>query len=156
VDLEKPGRRHGGEEQSTMKRNLMIWVVALAAVAAAAEKLGTDISAAEREKAVAQLNDSRKGLLAAVSGLSEAQWKYKPGPDRWSVAEVVEHLALVEELIGNGVFSQLPTAPAPGSEHDAQKVDAKLEAIMPDRSTKFKAPEMIQPTGRWTHEVALE
>ena len=41
-------------------------------------------------------NDGARELLAAVASLSPAQWTFKPAPDRWSIVECVEHVALAE------------------------------------------------------------
>ena len=35
-------------------------------------------------------------ILDAIAGLSPAQWTFKPAPDRWSIAEVLEHLSHTE------------------------------------------------------------
>jgi hypothetical protein len=45
--------------------------------------------------ALEYLIETRDGVLEAVKGLSEAQWRFRPSPDRWSGLENVEHLALV-------------------------------------------------------------
>ena len=50
----------------------------------------------ERADALKWLEESRTEFLAAIDGLSEAQWKWKPAPDRWSVGEVAEHIILAE------------------------------------------------------------
>ena len=42
------------------------------------------LSKAEREKAIKLLLDSQKETLEAVSKLSDAQWNYKPSPEKWS------------------------------------------------------------------------
>ena len=47
----------------------------------------------EVDKAVGYMEHSRAGVLEATKGLSEAQWNFKQTPDRWSVAEVTEHIA---------------------------------------------------------------
>ena len=39
----------------------------------------------ERANALPWLEQSRAEFLAAVDGVTEAQWKWKPAPDRWSV-----------------------------------------------------------------------
>jgi hypothetical protein len=114
------------------------------------------ITPAERENALSYLTQSREGVVAAVKGLSEAQLKFKPAADRWSVAEVVEHLALIEEIVNQGVLGKLSGAPAPTAGWDAKKVDAMVLAKVPDRSTKFQAPEPAVPTGRWTPAETLE
>ena len=32
------------------------------------------------------LQQTRQAFLESISGLSDAQWTYKAGPDRWSIA----------------------------------------------------------------------
>ena len=39
----------------------------------------------ERDFAMSSLHASRKLFLDAIAGLSDAQWKFKPAPDRWSI-----------------------------------------------------------------------
>lgn len=56
-------------------------------------------SAADLEKAAAYLEKTRAGVLAATTGLSEAQWKFKTDPARWSVAETLEHIASSEDML---------------------------------------------------------
>jgi|SRR5580704_8418305 hypothetical protein len=108
------------------------------------------LSQKEREEGVAELEGSRKAFLDATNGLSEAQWNFKPGPDRWSIAECAEHIGVTETFILNLITEQALKGPAE-PEKRAQ-VQGKNATIMPmalDRSAKFKAPEIIQPTRRW-------
>jgi uncharacterized damage-inducible protein DinB len=42
------------------------------------------------------LDDARAALLAAVSEAPPAILTERPGEDRWSIADVLEHLAIVE------------------------------------------------------------
>ena len=49
------------------------------------------------------LDDAEKGprnLAAAVSGLPEKVLRYKPAPDKWSILEIVAHLADTELIQG--------------------------------------------------------
>jgi hypothetical protein len=110
---------------------------------------------AELEKGQRYLTETRKGVQNAAKGMTEAQWNFKPGPDRWSAAEVVEHLALIEDVV-LGVLAKLPQGPAPPADWDAKGLDAKLLAQVPDRSTKYEAPPQARPTARWSPEQALE
>jgi len=48
---------------------------------------------------IAELEGSKKAFLDATKGLSEAQWNFKSAPDRWSVAECADHIALAEGFI---------------------------------------------------------
>ena len=47
-----------------------------------------DLAAADRKKGVQYLESTRDGVLAATKGLSDAQWNFKPAPDRWSIATI--------------------------------------------------------------------
>ncbi|MBV9268050.1 MAG: DinB family protein, partial [Acidobacteriaceae bacterium] len=118
--------------------------------------VGQDITPAERDRAVTYLNQTRNALLQEVKGLSDAQWTFKPAPDRWSTAEVVEHLALVEDFFVTKRGPQLMNAPAGSADRDVKRVDALILDKVPDRSTKAKAPDAIVPTGRWTPQSALD
>jgi len=69
------------------------------------------LSAADLDKAMKYLETTRKGVLDATFGLSEAQWNFKPGPDRWSVAEVTEHIALAEDYLRGLVVDKVMKAP---------------------------------------------
>ena len=109
------------------------------------------LSQAEREHAVAELDSSQKAFLAATSGLSEAQWNFKPAPDRWSIAECAEHIGVTETFILNLITEQALKGPAePEKRALVQGKDSSLMTMVVDRTAKFKAPESIQPTRRWT------
>jgi len=109
------------------------------------------LSPAERDHAVAELESSRKAFLEATSGLSEAQWNFKPAPDRWSVAECAEHIGVTEAFIQDLITEQALKGPAePEKRAQVQGKDTSMMAMAVDRSAKFKAPESIQPTRRWT------
>jgi broad-specificity NMP kinase len=48
----------------------------------------------ERAHLIKLLQDSQKEYLSYVENVSEAQWNWKPGQDRWSVGETAEHILL--------------------------------------------------------------
>lgn len=113
-----------------------------------------DITAPERAQAQALLVDSRARLQEAVAGLTPAQWNFKPNPTRWSIAEVLEHLAVTETMI-DGVLNSLFLDPAPPAGRDPSALDSAILTRVPDRSTKAQAPEPIRPTGRWSPAETL-
>jgi hypothetical protein len=113
--------------------------------------VGQTLSQKEREQGVAELDGSRKAFLDATSGLSEAQWNFKPAPDRWSIAECAEHIGVTETFILNLITEQALKGPAePEKRALVQGRDSALMTKVVDRTAKFKAPEAIQPTRRWT------
>jgi hypothetical protein len=113
-----------------------------------------DLSAKEREFAVKYLEETRKKFLDSIDGLTAAQWTFKAGPDRWSIAEAAEHIAISEATILQLITSKIATAPpAPA---DAERLpDQKVIAMLVDRSSRFQAPEMLKPTNRWATREAL-
>jgi uncharacterized damage-inducible protein DinB len=114
----------------------------------------TDATPEERQKALDYIEKTNQGLLDAVRGLSAAQWNFKPAPDRWSVAEVLEHIALIEDVV-IGILQKLPeAAPAPEG-RDVARIDAEIFAKLADRTEKAKAPPVALPSGRWTPDAAL-
>src|ERR1700691_140499 len=114
------------------------------------------LSPQEREFALKYLQTTHDKFLQSIAGLSQKQWTFKPGPDRWSVAEVAEHIAVSESGIFGLVQKQLMTSPA--APEKREQVKGKDEIVMqriPDRSHKAQAPEFLRPTGRWATEAAL-
>jgi uncharacterized damage-inducible protein DinB len=108
----------------------------------------------ERESLLTHLQQTRQAFLDSISGLSDAQWTFKAGPDRWSIAEVAEHIAISETTILHLVTDQIMKGPAvPRSPSSVS--DEKLLAWLLDRTSKFQAPEMLKPTGRWATRDAL-
>ncbi len=113
------------------------------------------MTADERAKVITLLNESRDQLLQSVDGLSEAQWKWKSAPDRWSVGECAEHIVLAEK----GLFGRLQQAvanpPNPDWETKTGQKAAFLEKVMPTRTGKAKAPEEIVPAGKMSRTEVL-
>ena len=129
-----------------MKRLLLtLCLVTLATSLLRAE----DISKEEREKAVKYLEQTRANVLKATRGLSEAQWNFKPAPDRWSVAEVTEHIAAAEDYIFGMVKDKVMSAPPRSEATDVKAIDEFVLRAVPDRSKKAQAPEPLKPTNRF-------
>jgi len=100
----------------------------------------------ERDRAVAELEGSKKAFLDATKGLSAAQWSFKPAPERWSVAECSEHIALSEGFIFGLVSEKIMKAPANPEKREAAKgKDELIVKMLQDRSHKATAPEPIDP-----------
>jgi hypothetical protein len=82
----------------------------LALVGAAARAQET--TQADKDRALAYLETTKKGVLDATKGLSEAQWNFKAAPDKWSVAQCTEHIAAVEDFIRGMIVEKFMKAPA--------------------------------------------
>ena len=107
---------------------------------------GEPLSQKDRDFAMSHMQATRKQFLDAVAGLSKEQWTFRAGPDRWSIAECAEHIAVSESYIF-GLVEKLAAAPA-SAEDLIAKTKGKDDAVVkmvPDRSSKFQAPEPIKP-----------
>jgi hypothetical protein len=97
------------------------------------------------------IDRTRARLFDAVEGLSEEQQSFTPAPDRWSAAELVEHLSIVEgnvvrlleKLLGKAEEAGAGTV-APDLFDDPVSIEEFVERA---RGVKLEAPERIRPTG---------
>jgi hypothetical protein len=113
------------------------------------------LSNGEVEQGKLYLEQTRALVIGATKGLSGAQWKFKPTPERWSIAEIVEHITLTQDLMLGPIREQLAKAPA-GAARDTKAIDSTVIGRLPDRTQKFQAPDFLVPTGRWEPQAALE
>ena len=96
------------------------------------------------------IDRARAHLVAAVEGLSEEQQSFRPAADRWSAAELVEHLSIVEgNVVGLldrmlGKAGESGAAPASAVFNDPVSIEEFVER---SRVVKYEAPERIRPTG---------
>ena len=126
-------------------------VLVLAALAGAAS-----LSEAEKKEGLAQLDRTRAGVVEATKGLSEAQWKFKPAPERWSVAEVLEHIALTEDMLFEYDTKTVMQGQAGKTDRDYKTADKLVLGAIADRSQKAQAPGPVVPTGRWSPQESLD
>jgi hypothetical protein len=136
---------------------LVLFLVAgLSTVSVWAQSAAPTLTPEERESALKSFQTTRDNFLKSITGLSQKQWTFKPVPDRWSVAEVAEHITVSESSLSGLVEKQIMTSPA--APEKREQVKGKDELILqrvPDRSHKAQAPEFLRPTGRWATEADL-
>jgi hypothetical protein len=106
------------------------------------------LAEADRDSAMKYLETTKKTIQETVKGLTDAQWNFKPGPDRWSVAQVLEHIGATEDSLRGLIEEKVLKAPA-APDRDVRQIDAMILAAIPDRSRKFQAPEELRPTNRF-------
>ncbi|MDP9050914.1 MAG: DinB family protein [Acidobacteriota bacterium] len=107
------------------------------------------MTAEEREFVVGELVRSEARLLQALDGLSAAQWRFRDGPERWSIAEVVEHLVVFEEFIRGAVRKALDGPAEIGKRAEVARKEGLVLGLAESRGTKFVAREAARPMGRW-------
>jgi hypothetical protein len=130
------------------KRLMAGAAIAVLAFSAATSLRAQEVTQADKDRAIQYLEKTKQGVIDATRGLSDAQWNFKAGPDRWSIAQCMEHIAAAEDFIRGIVVEKVMAAPAvPG--RDLKKTDDAVVAMIPDRSQKAQAPEPLVPTNRF-------
>lgn len=105
----------------------------------------------ERDRAMSYLHATRKQFLDIVTTVTAEQLRFKPAANRWSIAEIAEHLTLVEDSVYEAAQTALlrpPTEPNPG-------LDEKIQQGVASRARRVQAPEGFVPAGRWTTAAEL-
>ncbi|MBK6750452.1 MAG: DinB family protein [Pyrinomonadaceae bacterium] len=133
-----------------MKYSVLSCIVILLLLAGVESVWAKPVTKAERKAAVEYLKHTKKLFLDSVKGLSDEQLKWKAAPDKWSVFEVSEHIALAESFLFDLINGAVMKTPA-----DANKTTAvtmqQIMTMVPDRTNKFQAPEPIRPDkSPWT------
>ncbi|MBZ5591288.1 MAG: DinB family protein [Acidobacteriia bacterium] len=100
----------------------------------------------EREFATKQIVEGRDAVFLAITGLTDAQLRFKPQPESWSIADCVEHLAVTEDLLFALVTKGAPNPD--GMPLDPVK-DGRFSTAVVDRSRKFAAPPGVRPHGHF-------
>ena len=115
------------------------------------------LTAEDRAKGLAYLEKTRAGVIAATKGLSEAQLNFKIAPEKWSVAQVMEHIASAEDMLLGIAQSQAMQGPARPEGEEVKAIDELILTAIPDRTQKRSAPEPLIPTNRFgTPEESLK
>ncbi len=133
-----------------MKKSVCsIAVLALTLTAVPPLNPGEALTQGERDRAMSSLHASRKLFLDSVAGLSSDQWTFKPGPDRWSIADCAEHIALSEDFLMSMIKDKILASPAPAAKKTDRTKDERIEAVLTDRSHKAQAPEPLRPSHKF-------
>ncbi len=140
-----------------MRRFLSIGILLTVAFATATMVSAQTLTDAERDRAMKYLESTKQAIVDDTTGLSAAQWNFKAAPDRWSVAEVMEHIAAAEDLIRTSIENEILKAPARTEAVDVAALDDFVMKAITDRSHKAQAPEPLKPSNRFgTPEAAVK
>lgn len=94
------------------------------------------------------LAETRAAVLTAVHDVPPARRDVRPTPDRWSVGEILEHLAKVETGVARLVAKRAAEARASGLalETETSSVLGKFDASrIPARDAGLQSPPMVAP-----------
>jgi hypothetical protein len=110
-----------------------------------------NLSKKERKFAADYFKQTRDAFLKDVQGLSESQLNFKTSPERWSVAQCIDHIAIAENAIFAGVQKSLQDSANPSKRAEITAYDTTVLRVVTDRSHKSTAPEFLQPDGKFAN-----
>jgi DinB superfamily len=105
------------------------------------------LSKEERKYAAGLLKETKKYFLKNTKGLSDAQLDFKASPEKWSIRQCMEHIALSESFLDQVIQGTLKGAANPEKRSEIKIKDEDLVIMLTDRTKKAQAPEPIQPKG---------
>lgn len=117
---------------------MRIWITCLMMVSALAAQ---PLTKGERQRLLAHLELSESWLATEVSGLSEAQLKFRPEPEAWNILDVVEHLAIAEPQY----WKQLQDSVKAAKEKKADNPDEWILWYGVDRGNRARTAEARTP-----------
>ncbi len=139
----------------------LVWAGLVCAAGAASAGAGDDLepetlSFETRTELVQMLLASQARTLELAQQVPEDAWNVRAREGRWSVGEIVEHLALAEGQV-MGVVQRL----IEGERHpDWQTLDRlplrRIVELGADRGRRFEAPEPLEPSGKLARRDVLE
>lgn len=112
------------------------------------------ISDTELAYAIDLLESTKLALHEAVRDLSAEQLTAKPDPERWSVAECLEHIVLVEEGIFGRLQHNMQKPEDSEKRAEIQVSDLYLTKALRSRKSGIASPEPFVPTGRFGNTEA--
>lgn len=100
----------------------------------------------------------RENLRQTVEHLSDEQANHLPDGEKWTIANVVEHIAIVQEGMTRISGKLLAQAKSAGKQSNgtANLSDNFQQKSAEAKNLKFEAPERIHPTGKLTIAESLE
>lgn len=110
------------------------------------------------EEAIEIIGKMHAELRNEVAGLAEEQQRFRPVADRWTIAEIVEHVAIVQEGMSKITGKLVKDAEAAGARAKPDgSIDPVATDFIPDRSVqRFKAPERVHPSAAATIPESLD
>lgn len=123
--------------------------VLLFTVDASAQPPAKTFTEKDREFALKYLNDTKADYVAQLTGLSDKQLNFRAAEGRWTIAEIAEHITVVETALFGSVTGQVLKSDPPKCESPFRVADTAIILAITNRQQKFQAPEQVRPNGRW-------
>ena len=103
------------------------------------------------------LDETKENLEESVNNLSEEQLTFKPDEESWSVAQIVEHIVIVEGALKEMLENKIEDGEDLDLKTEVVLTDDQVVGMITDRSTQIQTQEQFIPTAKFTEaDEALE
>jgi hypothetical protein len=102
----------------------------------------------EREKVLELLARTRLTLRSAVEGVTQEEAVWKPAPERWSILQYVEHLAISDDGLV-ALVKRIMAGPATPETPDDRAARERHIRTTPIQRGVNEAPEALKPHGQF-------
>jgi hypothetical protein len=111
--------------------------------------MSTPAAAVTEAQAQSHLAATRDAVLAHCATLTPEAWHRSNGPGRWTPAQILEHLVIVEQRVGGALAALLEQPPVSDWRERTAAQEPKIAAAAV-ATTKVDAPPATHPQGKQT------
>jgi hypothetical protein len=126
-----------------MKRLFCTTLLCISLLSSSFAQQGKPWTEKERAYLLENLTRTRDALINETKNLSQAQWNFKESPDRWSINQVIEHLAFWDLIFEREINQALIAGPRPELTKDA-RTDSAVLAFLGEEKAHI-SPEYTKP-----------
>lgn len=96
-------------------------------------------------------------LKETITKLNDEQLAFLPDGEKWTIAHIVEHIAIVKDGMSRISAKLLAQAQSAGKQSDGKAILTEnfAKKAAEARELKFEAPDRVQPTGKLTVNECL-
>lgn len=105
----------------------------------------------ERNKMEDILNASFEKFNVIVNNMSDAQLNFRPAPDKWTIAECIEHITLAEIEFPKIIEREMQKPSNPDLRSKINIKDEEIQPKMTSKKWKAKSPEIFKPSNNFTN-----
>jgi DinB superfamily len=123
----------------------------LEVIKARAEKATPQLTEIEKTNIRAILNSSLMKFNSVINNLTVAQLNFRPAPDKWTIAECIEHITLAELEFPKILEREMQKPANPAIRSKIRKQDDEIQPKMTSKKWKAKSPEIFKPSNKFAN-----
>jgi len=102
------------------------------------------------------LEETQEALVESSQDLTDEQMQYKPDENSWSVAQIIEHIIMVEGSLKSMLENKIKEGTSEMNS-EVKFTDDQIVEMITNRSQKMPTQDQFQPSGKFeSSDEALE